>query len=240
MRAEHELPKVSDMADPADSVAPSSRGQNFWTVDPALQDLLRLYLPDATFTHFARHWDRMGELAGGRLDELAAIADRNPPVLNARDRFGRDEDWIDYHPAYREMEDIAFGQFAMHAMSHRPGVLGWPDAVPPLVKYAFTYLFVQAEFGLMCPISVSDTAAHVLKLHGDEDLKRRYLTPMLADDPKVLLKGTQFMTERTAGSDVGAIRTIAREDNTAPRGSDCSSCRAACPTGGATLTGSPT
>ena len=213
MRAEQDTPKVSDMADPADSVAPSCRGQNFWTVDPGLQDLLRLYLPDATFAHFDRHWDRMGELAGGRLDELAAIADRNPPVLNARDRFGRDEDWIDYHPAYREMEDIAFGQFAMHAMSHRPGVLGWPDAVPPLVKYAFTYLFVQAEFGLMCPISVSDTAAHVLNLHGDEDLKQRYLTPMLADDPKVLLKGTQFMTERTAGSDVGAIQTIAREDN---------------------------
>ena len=48
-------------------------------------------------------------------DELAAIADRNPPVLQARDRMGRDEDWIDYHPAYREMERIAFGEFQFHA-----------------------------------------------------------------------------------------------------------------------------
>jgi len=28
----------------------------------------------------------------------------HPPVLQPRDRFGRDEDWIDYHPSYREME----------------------------------------------------------------------------------------------------------------------------------------
>ncbi len=68
MRAEHDNPKVSDMADPAEAVAPSCRGQNFWTVDPGLQGLLRLYLPDATVAHFARHWDRMGELGGGRLD----------------------------------------------------------------------------------------------------------------------------------------------------------------------------
>ena len=38
-----------------------------------------------------------GALAGGRLDEAGQAADKHPPVLNARDRFGRDEDWIDYH-----------------------------------------------------------------------------------------------------------------------------------------------
>ena len=50
------------------------------------------------------HFQRLGVLAGGRLDELARMADKNGPVLHPRDRFGRDEDWIEYHPAYREME----------------------------------------------------------------------------------------------------------------------------------------
>ena len=212
MRTKQDLPDSSETADSANAVARSCRGQNSWTADPGLRDLLGLYLPEATYSHFAQHWARMGEIVGGRLDELAESADRNPPVLHARDRSGRDEDWIDYHPAYREMEEIAFGRFALHAMSHRPGVLGWPEPAPPLVKYAFTYLFVQAEFGLMCPISLGDTAAHVLGLHGDEDLKLRYLTPMLSDDPKILLKGSQFMTERAAGSDVGAVQTVARQD----------------------------
>ena len=78
-------------------------------------------------------------------------------MLHPRDRFGRDEDWIEYHPAYREMERIAFSEFGLHAMSHRAGVLGWPTPMPPIAKYGFQYLFVQAEFGLMCPVSVSDT-----------------------------------------------------------------------------------
>ena len=49
------------------------------------------------------------------------IADKHPPVLQPRDRFGRDEDWIDYHPSYREMEKIAFGDFrhARHEPSRR-------------------------------------------------------------------------------------------------------------------------
>ena len=33
------------------------------------------------------------------------------PTTPPRDRFGRDEDWIDYHPSYREMEKIAFEEF---------------------------------------------------------------------------------------------------------------------------------
>ena len=41
------------------------------------------------------HLERLGPLAGGRLDDLARTADRYPPVLHPRDRFGRDEEWIE-------------------------------------------------------------------------------------------------------------------------------------------------
>ena len=163
-------------------VAPDCRGQNFYRVDRGLRDLLPLYLDAAPLAHFAPHFDRMGELAGGRLDELADAADKHPPVLHPRDRFGRDEDRIEYHPAYREMERIAFGGFGLHAMSHRPGILGWPETAPPAVKYTLQYLFVQAEFGLMCPISVTDTSAHLLGRYGDAALRRRFFEPMTDPD----------------------------------------------------------
>ena len=128
------------------------------------------------------HFERLGELAGGRLDELARIADQHPPVLHARDRFGRDEDWIDYHPAYREMEQIAFGDFQFHAMCHRAGVLGMDRPLPPVAKYAFQYLFVQAEFGLMCPISVTDTSIHLIRKFGSDELQDYLLPKMLSAD----------------------------------------------------------
>ena len=193
----------------ADAIAPEARGQNFFSVDSDFQSLLKLYVDEPLREHLWPHWQRLGALAGNRLDELATTADKNSPVLHPRDRFGRDLEWIEYHPAYKEMERIAFSDYGLAAMSHRGGVFDWPDAIPPVAKYAFTYLFVQAEFSIMCPVSVSDTAAFLLKRYGSDQLKERYLGPMLSQDMDTLLRGTQFMTERAAGSDVGRIETEA-------------------------------
>jgi acyl-CoA dehydrogenase len=187
------------------------RGQNFYAIDPALQHLLKLYLPADVRTKLEPHFDRLGALAGGRLDELAAIADKNPPILHARDRHGRDEDWIEYHPAYREMEQIAFGDFQFHAMSHRGGVLGLDAPLPPVAKYALTYLFVQAEFGIMCPVSVTETSTYLLRKYASPELKDYLLPRMLSGDMATFWKGTQFMTEKAGGSDVGTVETTARQ-----------------------------
>lgn len=189
-------------------VAPDCRGSNFWEIDTAIADLLALHLPSDVVAFITPHLQRLGQVAGDRLDELAMIADkeRNKPVLRTRTRFGVDEDWVDYHPAYREMEKIGYSDFGIHAMSRTEGVLGWPKRYPPLAKYAFQYLFVQAEFGLMCPISVTDSSVYLIQRYGDEELKRRYLPGMTSTDPTKLLKGTQFMTERGGGSDIGTNR----------------------------------
>jgi alkylation response protein AidB-like acyl-CoA dehydrogenase len=183
---------------------------DFHAADQGLRDLLAIYLPRDVLTRLKPHYQRLGQLAGERLDELARIADRHPPVLHARDRFGRDRDWIEYHPAYREMEQIAFGDFQFHAMSHRAGVLGMDRPLPPVAKYAFQYLFVQGEFGLMCPISVTDTSIHLIRKFGSIAVQDYLLPKMLSSDLSTMWKGTQFMTEKAGGSDVGAIETVAR------------------------------
>jgi acyl-CoA dehydrogenase len=196
-----------------DHIAPDCAGKNFYAVDRGLRDLLPLYLEPDDFQRLDPHFDRLGVLAGGRLDELARAADKHPPVLHPRDRFGRDEDWIDYHSSYREMEKIAFGDFQFHAMSHRAGTLGVDRPLPAVAKYALQYLFVQAEFGLMCPISVTDTSIHLIRKFAGAELKEYLLPKMLSDDVATMWKGTQFMTERAGGSDVGAIETTARSEN---------------------------
>lgn len=194
------------------ALAEDCRGQNFFEVDHGLRNLLDLYMPDDLKSHMWPHYESLGELAGGRLDELADIAERHPPKLHYRNRWGADEDWVEYHPAYHEMEKIAFQDYGLHAMSHRAGVLDWPEKIPPIAKYAFTYLFVQAEFGIMCPISVTDTSMEILLKFADEDLQRRYIDKMLLTDRETMLRGTQFMTEKRGGSDVGLLETEAVHD----------------------------
>jgi len=204
--SKHEAPAP---ADKSGLIAPDTSGMNFYRADPALADLLRIHLSDELFRHIEPHLDRLGALAGGHLDECARLADRHAPVLHPRDRFGRDAQWIEYHPAYRELEKAAFGEFGIHAMSLRRGILGWPQTYPAVAKHAFTFLFNQAEFGLGCPINVTDGCAKLLANFGDAALKARYLDGLTQTDMEKLTQGGQFMTEKEGGSDVGKLTTTA-------------------------------
>src|SRR5436190_280125 len=97
-------------------IAPDCPGLDFYAIDRGLQQLLAIYLPRDSHSQVEPHLRRLGILAGGRIDELARVADKHAPVLHARVRLGRDEDWIEYHSSYREMEQIAFADFQFHAM----------------------------------------------------------------------------------------------------------------------------
>ena len=211
----HQLAKHDGVVTSTDRpglLAPDTSGMNFYRADPALTDLLRIHLPDLLFRHVEPHLDRLGALAGGHLDECARIADRHVPVLHQRDRFGRDAQWIEYHPAYRELERAAFGEFGIHAMSLRKGIMGWPQPYPVVAKHAFTFLFNQAEFGLGCPINVTDGCAKLLAKFGSDALRAKYLDGLTQTDMSKLTQGGQFMTEKEGGSDVGTLTTTAVQD----------------------------
>src|SRR3954468_17716532 len=126
---------------PSGLLAPDTTGMNFYRADQALTDLLRIHLPDTLFRHIETHLDRLGELAGGVLDECARLADRHTPVLHPRDKFGCAVQGIDNHTAYRELEKAPFGEFGIQALSIRKGIMGWPDKYPVVAKHAFTFLF---------------------------------------------------------------------------------------------------
>src|SRR6202050_5040835 len=79
-----------DVANPprgSDHLALDCRGMNFYRIDRSLQELLDIYMDPKMRAHMEPHLDRLGELAGGRLDELASARDKHPPVLHPRDRF---------------------------------------------------------------------------------------------------------------------------------------------------------
>jgi len=199
-------------ATPAPDAMPTTRGLNFYLVDPNLEFVCSTVMEPGTLERARPRLLEMGEVAGGVLDALAAEADRNPPRLRAWDERGRRVDEIERHPAYREMERLAFARFGLAAMSHRSGVLGWSTVVPHVVKYALSYLFAQSEFGLLCPVSVTDSTSRMLRLYGSEELQAAYLPRLTSTDFDELWQGTQWMTERTGGSDVGASTTQARQD----------------------------
>jgi len=181
--------------------------------DPALRPLLDQLLSGSDRELIEPVLADLGEIAGGELDELAATADANPPVLRQYAANGDRIDEVVFHPAYQRMSELAFGRFGLAAMSHREGVLGWPGRVPHVVKYALSYLFVQAEFGLACPVSMTDSAARILRLF-DPDRFAAEIAALTSTDVDRLATGAMFMTEKQAGTDIGLTETEATDHGT--------------------------
>ena len=188
---------------------PDAHGGNLYAADAELQALLPLYLPADLCAHLQPHLQRLGALAGGVLDTLAQTADQNPPTLQHRTRTGIDAQRIVKHPAYIDLERVAFSDYGLAAMSHRSGVLGWHAPMPAAAKYALTYLFVQAEFGLCCPLSMTDSLARTLRKFGTPELVAQHLPRLTTQVFDELWQGAMFMTEQGAGSDVAATTTRA-------------------------------
>lgn len=188
---------------------PDSCGINLFQADPSFKDLLLLYLDAPLLAHLLPHLERLGALAGDELDTLAATADRNPPTLHHRNRAGESVQHIEKHPASLRLDEIAFIDFQLASISHRPGALGWAGQMPPAAKYALSYLFAQAEFGTCCPVSMTDSLIATIRKYADPALLARYIDGLTAVNIDALLQGAMFMTERQAGSDVGAIATQA-------------------------------
>src|SRR5690348_13730664 len=59
---------ITKLAHGAHYIAPDIHGQNFFTIDRQFQDLLSLYMDPGLRAEMLPHFDRLGALAGNRLD----------------------------------------------------------------------------------------------------------------------------------------------------------------------------
>ncbi|MFL5628058.1 MAG: acyl-CoA dehydrogenase family protein [Ktedonobacteraceae bacterium] len=189
---------------------PETAGINFYEADPDLPFLLHQILSTEDFERAQGILTTMGEVAANRMDELAEIANRQGPVLQQFDKRGQRVDEVIFHPAYHELERIAYEDFAIAACCHREGALGWPGKVPQPVKFALGYLGMQAESGVFCPVSMTDALARVLERYASEPLKQRFLPGLTALKMDELQQGAMFLTEKQGGSDVGLTTTVAK------------------------------
>jgi len=182
---------------------PDSRNCNFFALDKDLGALLSLHLGADYYSGIKKQLFDLGGRVTAELDELALLADRNPPVLYPRNRRAEPVDHIEKHPAYIKLEEVAYSELGLASLSHDG------KNNPPLLKYALTYLFVQAEFGLCCPVSMTDSLTRTLCKFGEPDLVARYLPFLSTRDFDQLYQGAMFITEQQAGSDVGQVATRA-------------------------------
>ena len=181
---------------------------SYWDASPHLQQLCRRKLGDPAWAWAEPRLRSMGERAALEVAPLAAIADRQSPRLVTHDERGNRINRIEYHPAYRQMQGIAYGS-GMLAMKYSPHE-HVRDA--SFVSFALGYLFAMAEMGLYCPLCMTDGVARVLVRHGTREQIDRVVPHLASTDLDSLWTGGMFLTERAGGSDVGANETRARRN----------------------------
>jgi alkylation response protein AidB-like acyl-CoA dehydrogenase len=186
---------------------PEAPTDSYWSASPDFQSLCKRKLDSAAYAWAEPQLAAMGERAAREVAPLAAIADLERPRLVTHDRRGDRISRVEYHPAYREMERIAYGSgmIAMKYQTHEH------SAVAPMVGFALGYLFAMAEAGLYCPVCMTDGVARVLSRYGSHEQSMAVVPHLTSTDPATLWTGGMFLTERAGGSDVGANETVARQ-----------------------------
>jgi acyl-CoA dehydrogenase len=126
------------------------------------------------------------------VDPAVEEAERNPP------RLGAD------------------GEIEFDAAYHRAGRAVWASGIvgaPASEQAALFYLLAQAgEGGHACPVVCTAGLVRALRTTASDELRARFLPPLLETDYDLAQRGAQFLTERHGGSDVGANRVEAIPD----------------------------
>src|SRR5215467_12031799 len=130
---------MSNPLDPT-NLMPDTSGINFYTADRDIAFLLQRHLAEEDNKRAQPILTALVAVASQEIDRLAELANRHGPTLVQFDKRGQRVDEIVFHPAYHELERIAYQDFAIAACSHRVGALGWPGRVPQPVKFALGYL----------------------------------------------------------------------------------------------------
>ena len=105
----------------------------------------------------------------------------------------------------------AYGQFVeggWNAVPFEPEFGG--QGLPQLVASAVQEIWHAANMSLALTPMLTQGAVEALSVHGSDELKQRYLPKLISGE----WTGTMNLTEPSAGSDVGALRTkAARQDD---------------------------
>jgi putative acyl-CoA dehydrogenase len=179
---------------------------NAWDLDPILRATVAREGADWVEPH-AR---ALGELAASeRVKTLAWQANRYGPELRSHDRFGHRIDAVEYHPAYHELMQLAFGS-GVHSLAWTAPANGF------VARAALFYLWNQAENGVACPVTMTFAAVQVLR--SEPSLAAEWAPKLLAAqyDPRPLPVAQKraatvgmAMTEKQGGSDLRANSTSA-------------------------------
>lgn len=178
---------------------------NQYDEDRVLRSFLRRNIAAEVLAEIEPALRRLGARASAEMIPLALEAERNPPELVQFDAWGRRIDAIRVSPAWQAMHRIAAEEGIVATAYERK------HSVARVHQFALLYLYHPSSAIYSCPLAMTDGAARVLEIRGEDDLRCEVLPHLISRDPDTMWTAGQWMTERSGGSDVSGTETIARQ-----------------------------
>jgi acyl-CoA dehydrogenase len=179
-------------------------GLNWYETDPSLQLTMAYYLQPDELAVAEPHLRRIGELMGGPVARWAEQTDRNPPRLERYDRWGHDISQVVQPTSFTESKRAVLdAQKALKDDARRARVN------PALPLYAANYLLDQADIGMGCALGTGGgMVKSLVAAYAPADVRDHVLAKFETGEWEG--ETAQLLTERTGGSDLGALETTAR------------------------------
>ncbi|KAE9553277.1 hypothetical protein FO519_003535 [Halicephalobus sp. NKZ332] len=176
--------------------------ENPYTSDPVLPRIVKQLLSPGEFAQVDKDLTRFGDRLLKEADELSFLVEKNPPILQQHDGWGRRVDKLHIHPAWNRLKEIA-AEEGLIAIGYDESRDVFSRRIHQLAKI---FLFHPFSGLVSCPLAMTDGASKTikeLKLHEQHpDLKEAY-ERLTSRDPSRAWTSGQWMTEKGGGSDVG-------------------------------------
>jgi alkylation response protein AidB-like acyl-CoA dehydrogenase len=184
-------------------------GRNWWDVDPSLQFLMRRYLGDDGLRWAESRLSELGALIGGPVSERADITDKHPPELRLYDKWGQECSAVvkpaSFEATRRDLRELDWDSEQFRSEALRAGV------EPRALVAAWWYLITQAEVGMACALTTGEPMiAELVEDYAPDDAKQRVRA--IFGTGRSLGEAAQMLTERSGGTDLGAMETTATPD----------------------------
>ncbi|MBV8180948.1 MAG: acyl-CoA dehydrogenase family protein [Mycobacterium sp.] len=178
-------------------------GLNWYEADPSLQLTMAYYLQPDELAIAEPHLSSIGELMGGPVARWAEQTDRNPARLERYDRWGHDISQVVQPPSFIESKRAVLAAHkTLKDDARRAGVN------PSLPLHAANYLLDQADIGMGCALGTGGgMVKSLVAAYAPADVRDHVLAKFETGEWEG--ETAQLLTERTGGSDLGALETTA-------------------------------
>jgi putative acyl-CoA dehydrogenase len=181
---------------------------NQYEADKLLRSYLNRIVPGHILAEIEPDLHNLGKRVVDDILEMALDAEANPPQLIPYDPWGRRIDQIKISEGWKALDRVSAEEgLIAHGYARKYGEFS------RIYQFAKMYLFHPSSATYTCPLAMTDGAAKLIEIYGDEQLKNNAFRHLTSTDPTEFWTSGQWMTERTGGSDVGRTETVARYED---------------------------